>query len=132
MDSNISIISMSALKAATLKGIDSFIELYKIQNNRNYLSTTLGNLAQNFCGQGVHTNEITSIEVEKANRIRAILNRDSDDNLKKFFRSFGERLKEIQENKCKRCFITTHYSLLITHYSLLIYNIIYFSSCFSN
>ncbi|WP_150466543.1 hypothetical protein [Francisella sp. SYW-9] len=126
---------MSALKAATLKGIDSFIELYKIQNNRNYLSTTLGNLVQNFYEQGVHTNEITSTEVEKANRIRAILNRDSDDNLKKFFRSFGERLKEIQENKCKRCFITTHYSfitLYIFHHALVINKALSYTENFSD
>lgn len=77
----------------------------------------------NMSGQGVHINEIITIEVEKANRIKAILTRDSDDNIKKLFKGFGARLKKIKHDKCKRCFITTHYSFItlsVFHYASII------------
>ncbi|MFV9931561.1 MAG: hypothetical protein AB8V03_04180 [Francisella endosymbiont of Hyalomma asiaticum] len=65
------------LKLAFLKGIDNFIELYNLQSNKNFVNKTLGNLAMNVKNQDVHTNYIANSEVEKANHIKTILNRDS-------------------------------------------------------
>ncbi|MFV9967265.1 MAG: hypothetical protein AB8V10_04160 [Francisella endosymbiont of Hyalomma asiaticum] len=65
------------LKLAFLKGIDNFIELYNLQSNKNFVNKTLGNLAMNVKNQDVHTNYIVNSEVEKANHIKTILNRDS-------------------------------------------------------
>ena len=70
------LISEEVLKLAFLKGIDNFIELYNLQSNKNFVSKTLGNLAMNVKNQGVHTNYIASSEVEQANRIKTILNRN--------------------------------------------------------
>ncbi|AJC48325.1 hypothetical protein IB642_04770 [Allofrancisella guangzhouensis] len=119
----IKLISIEAVKKAFLKGIDSFTDLYEIQNNKNHLNLAIGNLMLNIKGQGVHINEITIIELEKVNRIKAILNRDSDEELKKLFIGFGRRLNQISQDKCKRCFITTHYSFIalsVLHYASVI------------
>ncbi|KEI35148.1 hypothetical protein FRA_41c10420 [Francisella sp. W12-1067] len=119
----IKLISIEAVKKAFLKGIDSFTGLYAIQNNKNHVNLAIGNLMLNIKGQGVHINEITTIELEKANRIKAILNRDSDEELKKLFIGLGRRLNQISQDKCKRCFITTYYSFIalsVFHYASII------------
>jgi hypothetical protein len=107
------IISAESLKKAFINGIDSFIGLYNLQANKSYVSSTLGNLAMNIKSQGVHTYEITTLEIEKANRIKAIIDRESDNELIDFFNSFGKKLEEIAEQKCKRSFIASHYSFIV-------------------
>ncbi|QIV96754.1 hypothetical protein EDC55_10383 [Allofrancisella inopinata] len=119
----IKLISIEAVKRAFLKGIDSFTGLYEIQNNKNFTNLVIGNFMMHVKGQGVQINRITTIELEKANRIKAVLNRESDEDLKKLFIGFGSRLKHISQKKCRRCFITTHYSfiaLAVFHYASII------------
>ncbi|APC92456.1 MULTISPECIES: hypothetical protein [Francisella] len=118
----IKFISKEVLKLAFSRGIDNFMEIYKLQSNKNYVSETLGNLAINFKSkEAVHTNHIFSSEVEQANRIKAILNRDGE--LQDFFSRFGKKLKQIAQEKSNQCFITSHYSfitLAIFHYASVI------------
>ncbi|QIV96691.1 hypothetical protein EDC55_10313 [Allofrancisella inopinata] len=114
------IISEEALIDAFLKGISNFNELYKLQSNKNIISSNIGNLFLQK-NQSVHTNNITSIEVEKANNIKAALirMRDHDGNdraaLNEFFKNFGNTLLNLSSNKeddNKRRFITSHYSFI--------------------
>ncbi|AJC48354.1 hypothetical protein IB642_04600 [Allofrancisella guangzhouensis] len=114
------IISEEALIEAFLKGIDNFNGLYKLQSSKNIISSNLGNLFLQK-NQSVHTNDITSIEVEKANNIKAALIRmrdhDSADRaaLKDFFKNFGNTLLKLsnnEEDNNKRRYITSHYSFI--------------------
>ena len=118
----IKIISKKVLELAFSRGIDNFIEIYKLQANKNYVSETLGNLSMNFKSKkAIHTNYISDSEVEQANRIKAILNRD--DNHDAFFSRFGEKLQELAKEKSNECFITSYYSfivLAIFHYASVI------------
>ncbi|OIN83469.1 hypothetical protein [Francisella sp. TX07-6608] len=117
----IKFISKEVLKLAFSRGIDKFIELYNLQSNKNLVSETLGNLAMNVKNQGVHTNYISSSEVEQANRIKAILNRDGE--LDTFFQKFGQNLKLLQTESSTKCFITSHYSFIVLavfHYASVI------------
>ncbi|KEI35072.1 hypothetical protein FRA_41c09650 [Francisella sp. W12-1067] len=113
------IISEDALIEAFLKGISNFNELYKLQSNKNIISSNIGNLFLQK-NQSVHTNNITSVEVEKANNIKAALirMRDHDNDraaLNEFFKNFGNTLLNLSSNKeddNKRRFITSHYSFI--------------------
>ncbi|API87671.1 hypothetical protein [Francisella uliginis] len=118
----IKIISKKVLELAFSKGIDNFIEIYKLQANKNYVSETLGNFAMNFKSEkAVHTNYISDSEVDHANRIKAILNRD--DNHDDFFHRFGTKLQELAKEKSNDCFITSYYSFIVLavfHYASVI------------
>lgn len=112
-------ISLEVLKNAFLKGIDSFIELYNIQNNKNIISSTLGNTAinigklKNFSkGNFVHTNEITVSEITKANNLKAAINRSDEKELKIIFKNFGVKLDDIQKSQSKEAFISSMYSFI--------------------
>ncbi|MFC4892165.1 hypothetical protein ACFPDQ_03780 [Pseudofrancisella aestuarii] len=71
--------SLDNIKDAINQGVDSFVGLYKIQDNKNAVSSTLGNIAINTKSlfnrdtKFVHTNELKHSEFEKANRIKAQL-----------------------------------------------------------
>ncbi|APC96197.1 hypothetical protein [Francisella frigiditurris] len=113
--------STENIKDAILKGISSFISLYEIQNNKNRVSSTLGNSAINIktafkkiggsTREHVEINEISDSEVEKANRIRASLKRCVDvsnledgvapvgPSLDSFLAELGEKILEVEGRK---------------------------------
>ncbi|WP_150468358.1 hypothetical protein [Francisella sp. SYW-9] len=117
MSSEIKFISLKAIKTSFENGVNSFLELYNIQHNKNIISSSLSNFGQRVIHEGdhnkIHTTEITTKEVEKANKVKALLGRtQSDEELKDIFNSFGDKIINIAF-KDDRSYLTSHYSFIV-------------------
>jgi hypothetical protein len=104
-------------------GLDSFLGLYDIQNNKNIISETLGNVALNIFAQTheakfirlntLFNNERKSVLRKKMyiNLLRTSLNTDVEKI--KFIKYFGSKINDLSGLKYKRTYITSHYSFCL-------------------
>ncbi|QIW09681.1 hypothetical protein [Francisella sp. LA112445] len=98
----IKFISIEVLKDAFIRGLDNFIEVYKLQLNEN---------SDNSDVKKTNLINIPASEVEYANRIKTVINRNS--NYRDFFNIFGKKLQRIAKETPEEIGFTSSYFFIV-------------------